>query len=72
MPFRIPCPTPPVASVAPNPCPALTHALHWQVVIPPISPDEVKLMQAKLIFGVRGVKGLNEKKRRKHELNYAM
>ena len=30
------------------------------------------MMEAKLTFGVRGVKGINGKKRRKHELNYAV
>jgi len=42
------------------------------VVIPPIPNEEIQMMEAKLTFGVRGVKGINGKKRRKHELNYAV
>jgi hypothetical protein len=42
------------------------------VVVPPIPEEEIKLMEAKLAFGVRGVNGINSKKRRKHELNYVI
>jgi hypothetical protein len=52
-----------------RPC---TPPLLAQVVVPPISDEEIKMMEAKLAFGVRGVKGIKGRKRNKHELNYVI